>query len=97
MRIAFCKAAVNCSGRFILSQYFETGLKQSFTEISLVYWFSNCCNTGSTERLAKISPGKHNTGKRVMVATGGAVIILVAPGPMEEVQANVLNLFFTLA
>ncbi len=28
------REVINCSGLFILSQYFDTGLKQSFTEIS---------------------------------------------------------------
>ena len=32
--IAAIKEEISCSGLFILSQYLETGLKQSFTEIS---------------------------------------------------------------
>ena len=34
---------------------------------------------------------------RLMVAQAAPVIILVAPGPIEEIQANVLSLFFIFA
>jgi len=40
-------------------------------------------------RLAKMSPGRSSTGSRFTVATAAPVIMLVAPGPMELVQANV--------
>src|SRR3954453_17318628 len=80
----------SCSGRWMRSQKRETGLKQSFTEISGVRDDSNCCNTGATFRRAKVSPGSNNTGRRFMVAMAAPVIILVAPGPIELVQTRVL-------
>src|SRR5687768_2565773 len=97
IRIALGKAAINCSGLLIRSQYFETGLKQSLTDISLLYGYSNCCNTGSTARLAKISPGNNNTGSLLIVAVAAPVTILVAPGPIDVVQTNAPSLFFTFA
>ena len=86
-----------CSGLLMRSQYFEMGLKQSFTEKSCEFADSNCCKTGATFLFAKISPGINKTGNRLIVAPAAAVIILVAPGPMEVVQIKVLNLFFILA
>ncbi len=97
MRMTFGNAAINCSGRLIRSQYFDTGLKQSLTDTSLLYWYSSCCNTGSTARVAKISPGNNKTGIRLIVAVAAPVIMLVAPGPTEDVHTNAPNLFFTLA
>ena len=96
-RIASGKEVINCSGRLILSQYFDTGLKQSFTEISCDILLSNCCNTGATCLVAKISPGNNSTGIRLIVAVAAPVIILVAPGPIEEVQTIAPNLFFVFA
>src|SRR5687767_12741219 len=89
--------ATICSGLLIRSQYFETGLRQSFTEISCVCVDSSCCKTGSTLRVAKISPANKSTGIRLMVAAAAPVIILVAPGPIEEVQTNVESRFFIFA
>ena len=73
------------------------GLKQSFTEISLDEEFSNCCNKGDAVRLEKKSPGINRTGSLLIVAPAAAVIIFVAPGPIELVQTKVCNLFFILA
>src|SRR3954469_23622351 len=50
MRMALGRAAINCSGLLIRSQYLLTGLKQSLTEMSLEQEDSSCCNTGSTWR-----------------------------------------------
>ena len=91
------KAVINCSGLLILSQYLETGLKQSLTDISWVRLDSNCCSTGATCLVANISPGIKRTGILLMVAAAAPVSILVAPGPIEDVQTKVCNLFFTLA
>src|SRR5215468_6790125 len=73
------------------SQYRDTGLKQSFTETSCEFGDSSCWSTGATFRRAKISPGKSKTGKRLTVAIAAPVTMLVAPGPIEVVQASVLS------
>jgi hypothetical protein len=52
---------------------------------------------GATLRRAKMSPGSSSTGRRLMVAVAAPVIMLVAPGPMEERQAKVCRRFLTLA
>src|SRR5690606_41496232 len=91
------RAVINCSGRLIRSQYRETGLKQSLTEISWVASDSSCCKTGAGKRVAKISPGINRTGILLMVAKAAPVTILVAPGPMDVVQTKASNRFFTLA
>ncbi len=44
-----------------------------------------------------MSPGSNHTGRRLMVAMAAPVSMLVAPGPMEEVQAKVCRRFFILA
>ncbi len=36
-----------------------------------------------------MSPGSKSTGSRLMVASAAPVTMLVAPGPMDVVQANV--------
>src|SRR5688572_9557782 len=97
MRMAAGSAVIVCSGLFVRSQYSATGLKQSFTEISCDEVDSSCCNTGSTWRDTKISPGKSSTGSRFMVAPAAAVSMLVAPGPIEDVHANVDKRFFIFA
>src|ERR1700720_4945005 len=71
------------------SQYRETGLKQSFTEISCDEGDSSCCRTGATFRRAKMSPGSSKTGRRFTVAAAAPVTMFVAPGPIEVVQASV--------
>ena len=38
-------------------------------------------------RLAKTSPGRNSTGRRLTWATPAAVIMFSAPGPIEVVQA----------
>src|SRR5690606_6422958 len=96
-RITSGKAVINCSGLLIRSQYLDTGLKQSFTDTSCDRLDSSCCNTGATCLVANISPGIKSTGILLIVAAAAAVSILVAPGPMDEVQTKVCNLFFTLA
>src|SRR5579864_8164168 len=86
-----------CSGRSMRSQYRATGLKQSLTETSWVAEDSNCCKTGATLRRAKMSPGSSRTGSRLMVARDAPVTMLVAPGPIDVVQARVLNRLLVLA
>src|ERR671939_1852317 len=90
-------AGMSCSGRLILSQYRQTGRKQSFTERSPSCGASSCCRTGSGPREEKTSPGKSSTGRRFMVARAAPVIILVAPGPIEEVHAKVERRFLIFA
>jgi len=48
-------------------------------------------------RSAKMSPGSSSTGMRLIVAPAAAVSMLVAPGPIDDVQANVWRRFFILA
>ena len=48
---------------------------------------STCCSTGSGRRLANTSPGSSSTGSRLTCATAAAVTMLVAPGPIDVVQA----------
>jgi hypothetical protein len=36
-----------------------------------------------------MSPGSRSTGSRLMVASAAPVTMLVAPGPIDEVQASV--------
>src|SRR5215212_9285631 len=88
-RIAARAAPITCSGREILSQYRDTGLKQSLTERVPSLGVSSCCRTGSGPREAKTSPGRRSTGRRLIVARAAPVTMLVAPGPMEVVQAKV--------
>src|SRR3546814_9514714 len=92
--LACINEAISCSGRLMRSQNRDTGRKQSLTETSDDNGNSSCCNTGSTCRLAKISPGSNSTGSRLMVAAAAAVSMLVAPGPIDDVQANVDKRFF---
>src|SRR3979411_2071143 len=82
------KAVRICSGRWMRSQYRDTGLKQSFTEMSCDAEDSSCCNTGETFLLAKISPGNNSTGRWLMLASAAPVTMFVAPGPIEVVQAK---------
>jgi hypothetical protein len=96
-RIASIKANGNCSGRLIRSQYFETGLKQSFTDTSRDEADSSCWSTGSGSRVAKISPGSSKTGSRLIVAAAAPVTMLVAPGPIELVHASVRSRLLTFA
>ena len=58
---------------------------------------SNCCKTGATLRRAKMSPGSRSTGSRLIVAVAAPVTMFVAPGPIEVVQASVLNRLLCLA
>src|SRR5215472_14699628 len=51
---------------------------------------SSCCKTGATLRRAKMSPGRRRTGRWLIVAKAAPVTMLVAPGPMELVQATML-------
>src|SRR5260370_41890903 len=57
--------------------------------MSCEYSDSSCCKTGATLRRAKMSPGSRSTGRRLIVAVAAPVTMLVAPGPIDEVQANV--------
>ena len=88
-RIASGSAATICSGRLIRSQYRDTGLKQSLTDVSWEPGDSSCCNTGAGRRVAKMSPGRRSTGSRLIVAPAAPVTMFVAPGPIDVVQANV--------
>ena len=58
---------------------------------------SSCWSTGATFRRAKISPGSNSTGIRLIVAVAAPVIMFVAPGPIEEVQAKVRIRLFIFA
>ncbi len=89
VRTAARAAPISCSGRLIRSKYRETGRKTSLTLTSPAHGASSCWSTGSATRVAKVSPGRSSTGSRLMVAPAAAVTMLVAPGPTEEVQANV--------
>jgi hypothetical protein len=79
------------------SQYLETGRKQSLTDTSCDPGDSSCCSTGAGPRAAKMSPGSSRTGSRLMVASAAPVSMLVAPGPIELVQASVRRRFAILA
>ncbi len=69
------------------SQKRDTGRKQSLAETVGSPKCSTCCSTGSGLRSAKMSPGRNSTGRRLTWATAAAVTMLVAPGPMDVVQA----------
>ena len=87
------KAVANCSGLFILSQYFDTGLKQSFADISWVKAYSVCSSRGEAV-LFENSLLVKEAGILFIVAEAAAVIMLVAPGPIEVVHVNACSLFF---
>jgi len=44
-----------------------------------------------------MSPGSSSTGRRLIVAPAAPVTMFVAPGPMDEVQANVPRRAFVFA
>ena len=69
------------------SKYRDTGRKQSFADTVPSEKSSTCCSTGSGRRPANTSPGRSSTGSRLTCATAAAVTMLVAPGPIEVVQA----------
>ena len=50
---------------------------------------SSCCSTGGATLEANTSPGSSSTGRRLTVAVAAPVTRLVAPGPIEVVQAKV--------
>ena len=58
--------------------------------------FSTCCKTGSGNLFANVSPGKNNIGIRLLIATAAAVIILVDPGPTDEVAIKICFLRLAL-
>ena len=70
------------------SQKRATGRKQSLALTVGSAKSSTCCSTGSGRRPAKMSPGSSNRGSRLTCATAQAVTMLVAPGPIELVQAR---------
>ena len=82
-------AGTSCSGRWMRSKYLDTGTNTSLTLTSPRDGVSSCCSTGSGRRDAKTSPGRSSTGIRFTVAAAAPVIMLVAPGPMDVVQASV--------
>ena len=88
-RIAARAAGISCSARSIRSKYLETGMKASFTLTSPRDELSSCCSTGSGRREANTSPGRRSTGIRLTVAAAAPVTMLVAPGPIDVVQAMV--------
>jgi hypothetical protein len=47
--------------------------------------------------VANVSPGSSSTGIRLMVASAAPVTMLVAPGPTEEVTAQVCSRSFIRA
>src|SRR5580693_4567928 len=63
------------------------GRKQSLADTVPSAKLSTCCSTGSGRREANTSPGSSSTGRRSTCATAAAVIMLVAPGPIDVVQA----------
>jgi hypothetical protein len=79
----------SCSGRTIRSKNRATGRKQSLTLTSAASGCSSCCSTGPWWRVAYVSPGKSSTGNREIEASAAPVIMLVAPGPIEDVHASV--------
>ncbi len=96
-RIAFIRDGTSCSGRLIRSQNRDTGLNASFTEMSSVRGSSSCWSTGSGRRVTKMSEGSSSTGRRLVVASAAPVTMFVAPGPIEDVTAQVCNRFLCLA
>jgi len=46
-------------------------------------------NASVAARVANVSAGSSNTGRRLIVASAAPVIMLVAPGPTDVEQANV--------
>ena len=96
VRMASSSAVGSWSGRLMRSQYFDTGLNASLAEESQEKLDSSCCRTAPVRRLAKMSLGRH-TGSRLTVAVAAPVIMLVAPGPIEVVQAIAPRRFFAFA
>ncbi|GAB3906658.1 hypothetical protein GCM10027612_78340 [Microbispora bryophytorum subsp. camponoti] len=88
-RMAPSSAAGSCSGRLTRSQKRLTGLRQSLTLTSYDRGSSSSCSTGEETRVANRSPGSSSTGSRSIVASAAPVTMLVAPGPIELVQASV--------
>jgi hypothetical protein len=58
---------------------------------------STCCKAGSGARDMKTSPGRNSTGKRLTCASAAAVTMLVAPGPIDVVQAIIRRRMCALA
>ena len=86
-RIAASSALASCSGRSIRVQNFETGRNVSLTVSALSP--SSSWSTVPDARVANTSPGSRRTGSRLIVASAAPVTMFVAPGPTDEVQANV--------
>jgi len=80
-------------GRWMRSQYLHTGWKQSLTLTSPRLGDSSCCSTGSGRRDAKNIAGKQQHRQPLMVAAAAPVSMLVAPGPIDVVQASVASRF----
>jgi hypothetical protein len=89
VRMAPSSASGSCSGRLTRSKNADTGRNASLTETSCWLGCSSCCRTGSAGRVAKVSEGSSSTGSRLTVASAAPVTMLVAPGPIDEVQASV--------
>ena len=85
------------SARLIRSQKRDTGRKASLALTSGPPDDSCCWSTGGATREAKMSPGSSSTGRRLTVAVAAPVTMLVAPGPIEEVQAKVARRLRCLA
>lgn len=87
-RIAPSSAAGSCSGRLTRSKNRDSGRKASLTLTSAAYGCSSSWRTGALTRVAKVSEGSSSTGTRLIVARAAPVSMLVEPGPIEAVQAQ---------
>jgi hypothetical protein len=92
-RVAASSAEGSCSGRQIRSKNTETGRNASLTDTSRAPGYSSSCSTGEAGLVANASPGSSSTGSRLMVARAAPVIMLVAPGPIEDVHAHIESRF----
>ncbi len=70
-----------------------TGRKASLTDASGAPGTSSCWSTGLTRREANTSPGRSSTGRRLIVASAAPVTMFVAPGPIDDVHAQVWSRF----
>src|SRR5207302_904750 len=73
-RIASGSAAMICSGRLIRSQYRDTGLKQSLTDVSWEPGDSSCCNTDAGHVAVAEDP-EHSGEERLLAAVPGDLLL----------------------
>ena len=88
-RIAASSAEGSCSGRLIRSKKRDTGRNASLTADVVGARVLELLQHRVATRVAKMSPGSSSTGSRLIVASAAPVTMLVAPGPIEVVHANV--------